>query len=64
MEQDLLIGIDLGTTGAKAGVFDVKGNMLGSGYYEYPCLYPKPGWVDQDVELLEESAMNAVRNPD
>ena len=62
MNKDLLVGVDLGTTGSKAGVFTIDGEMLGSGYYEYPCIYPKPGWVDQDVELLVESAMKAVRD--
>ncbi|MBI9106094.1 MAG: hypothetical protein JEZ04_05065 [Spirochaetales bacterium] len=62
MIKDLLVGVDLGTTGSKAGVFTIDGNMLGSGYYEYPCIYPKPGWVDQDVELLVESAMKAVKD--
>ena len=62
MEKDLLIGVDLGTTGSKAGVFTSDGMMLGSGYYEYPCTYPKPGWVEQDVDLVVTSAMNAVKD--
>jgi xylulokinase len=62
MIKDLLVGVDLGTTGSKAGIFTTDGKMLGSGYYEYPCIYPKPGWVDQDVELLVESAMKAVKD--
>ena len=62
MSKDLLVGLDLGTTGSKAGVFTIEGKMLGSGYYEYPCIYPKPSWVDQDVELLVESAMKAVKD--
>ncbi len=62
MKQDLLIGVDLGTTGSKAGIFSTEGKILGSGYYEYPCIYPKPGWVDQDVNLVVESAMNSIRD--
>jgi len=62
MKKDILVGVDLGTTGSKAGVFKVEGEMIGSGYYEYPCIYPKPGWVDQDVDLLVESAMNAIKD--
>ncbi len=62
MNQDLLVGVDLGTTGSKAGIFNAEGKMLGRGYYEYPCIYPKPGWVDQDVNLVVESAMNAIRD--
>jgi len=62
MKKDLMIGVDLGTTGSKAGIFNIKGKMLGSGYYEYPCVYPKPGWVEQDVKLVVKSAMDAIRD--
>ncbi len=46
---DIFVGIDAGTTGGKVALFDARGNELGSGYCEYPCIYPHPGWVEQDV---------------
>jgi xylulokinase len=55
-----LAGIDIGTSGAKGMVFDLKGNALGSGYREYPCTYPRPGLVEQDADLLVESTMQAM----
>lgn len=55
-----LAGIDIGTSGAKGMVFDLKGNALGSGYREYPCIYPRPGLVEQDADLLVESTMQAM----
>jgi xylulokinase len=48
--KDIFVGIDAGTTGSKVALFDACGNELGHGYYEYPCIYPHPGWVEQDVE--------------
>ncbi len=45
-----LVGIDGGTTGCKTIVFDLDGNMIGTDYREYPCYYPKPGWVEQTAE--------------
>ncbi|MDC7227863.1 MAG: FGGY family carbohydrate kinase [Spirochaetales bacterium] len=57
-----LAGIDIGTTGSKGMVFDINGNVLGTAYYEYPCTYPKPGWVEQDPDLLVESAMQAMND--
>ena len=54
-----LVGIDVGTTGAKALVVDLKGNLLGSGYREYPCIYPKPNWVEQDAELVIQKTFQA-----
>ena len=59
--SDYLVGIDVGTTGAKALVVDLKGNLLGSGYREYPCLYPKPNWVEQDAELVIQKTFEACR---
>jgi xylulokinase len=55
-----LAGIDIGTSGAKGMVFDLKGNALGSGYREYPCTYPRPGLVEQDADLLVDSTMQAM----
>jgi sugar (pentulose or hexulose) kinase len=55
-----LAGIDIGTSGAKGMVFDLQGNALGSGVREYPCTYPRPGWVEQDADLLVESTMQAM----
>ncbi|MBI9105648.1 MAG: hypothetical protein JEZ04_02830 [Spirochaetales bacterium] len=56
-----LAGIDIGTTGAKGMIFDLSGNVVGVAYYEYPCTYPKPGWVEQDPDLLVDSAMKAMK---
>ena len=47
-----LVGIDEGTTGCKTCVFDVDGNVLGQDYREYPCHYPRPGWVEQVPEEI------------
>jgi xylulokinase len=56
-----LIGVDVGTTGSKAMVLDLEGNVIGSGYGEYPCVYPKADWVEQDAELLIQETFKACR---
>ena len=57
--SDYLVGIDIGTTGAKAMVMDTEGNVLSSGYREYPCIYPKQDWVEQDaLHTLSEESQN------
>jgi len=48
--KKFLCGIDVGTTGAKTMIFDLAGKIQGSAYREYVCYYPKPNWVEQDVE--------------
>lgn len=56
-----LCGIDVGTTGAKTMIFDFKGNVLSSAYREYTCVYPKPNWVEQDVEMVLEKTLRTCR---
>lgn len=56
-----LVGVDIGTTGAKTTVFDTAGANLGSGYREYGCTYPKPNWVEQDAEMLVAASFAATR---
>ena len=58
--ETYLTGIDIGISGAKGMVFDLAGTALGAGYREYPCTYPRPGWVEQDADLLVESTMQAM----
>ncbi|MHB1336357.1 MAG: FGGY-family carbohydrate kinase [Candidatus Humimicrobiaceae bacterium] len=61
MSEKYLAGIDIGTTGAKVALFNLKGDMLSSGYREYSCAYPKPGWVEQDLKIMVKSALEASR---
>lgn len=55
-----LAGIDLGTTGAKGMIFDYDGRPLSGAYREYPCSYPRPGWVEQNPILLVDATMEAM----
>lgn len=54
-------GIDAGTTGATVMLLDLKGEVAGSAYREYPCIYPHPGWVEQDIEYVWEKICEASR---
>ncbi|MDR0598804.1 MAG: hypothetical protein LBG84_01800 [Treponema sp.] len=56
-----LLGLDGGTTGCKACVFDLEGKVIGSDYREYPCYYPNPGWVEQTVEDLLPNFFDSVK---
>ncbi len=42
----LLVGLDLGTTGARAGVFD-GGDLLAWAACAFPIQTPQPGWAEQ-----------------
>ena len=54
-----ITGIDAGTTGTTVMIVDLKGNIIGTGYREYPCKYPKLGWVEQDLNLIWEKTCEA-----
>lgn len=55
-----LLGVDSGTTGVKAKIYDLTGKVMAEGYREYGCEYPKPGWVEQDVNVLLNSMYDAI----
>jgi xylulokinase len=46
----LLVGLDLGTTGARAIAVDLLGAMVASESAPYPLATPRPGWTEQDPE--------------
>jgi len=66
-----LLGIDLGTTGCKAGVFGLDGTFLAQAYREYDMLHPAPGWSELDSrsvwkktrEVIAEVAAAAGHDP-
>lgn len=55
-----LMGLDIGTTGTKATVFDLEGNILSSAYREYPLVHPRAGWIELDPEQVWENVKEAV----
>ncbi|NLF67739.1 MAG: hypothetical protein GX575_01655 [Candidatus Anammoximicrobium sp.] len=55
------LGLDIGTTGCKAAVFDLEGRMLALAYREYPLLSPQPGWAEVDSARVCEDCCSAIR---
>lgn len=47
LHSPLLLGLDLGTTNAKAAAYDLQGTLVGMGTAGYPTAYPQPGWAEQ-----------------
>ncbi len=56
-----LIGLDIGTTGCKAVVFSIDGDILGRAARDYPVLTPQPQWAEQDAELVWRLAWECLR---
>jgi xylulokinase len=44
------LGLDIGTGGCKAVVFNDECQELASAYREYPVLHPHPGWAELDPD--------------
>lgn len=61
MHSQYLIGVDIGTAGTKAAIFDVEGNQLAVAYEESKLYYPRIGWVEQNPEDFYVSTLNTVR---
>ena len=61
MQKKYLIGIDLGTSGTKAALYQVDGKLISAASVEVPIYYPKPGVVEQDSDDFYTSAAQTVR---
>jgi len=56
-----LVGLDIGTTGCKAAIFDDTGALLASASREYPVAVPQPQWAEQDGEEVWRLARESLR---
>lgn len=59
--RDHVIGIDIGTTGTKTGIYDLEGRVVGDAFEESVLRYPGPGQVEQDPEEIFGSAVRTIR---
>jgi len=55
-----ILGVDLGTTGVKAIVFDHECKIIGSGRNDLPLVMPKPDWVEQDPRVMWQKILESV----
>jgi xylulokinase len=56
-----LLGIDLGTTGLKAAIFNVDGKLLGRGYAKNKYLTGPRGWAEQDPRTWWTGGCEAIQ---
>ncbi len=67
MNADLFIGIDVGTTSVKAGLFDIRGKELETYHKSYPSSYSN-NMVEQDAEIwlhhIDKSILKFCQNYD
>jgi glycerol kinase len=49
--SQLVMAIDVGTSGTRTAVFDAKtGALITQTHQEYSSFFPRPAWVEQDAE--------------
>ena len=56
-----LLGLDLGTTGAKAILIDERGKVVSRAFEEYPIYVPRPGWTEQNAEDWWRASVEVIR---
>ena len=60
-DKHLLLGLDLGTSAVKVGLFDTEGNALRRARRPYPLYTPRPGWSEQEPEEWWSAVCDALR---
>ena len=61
MVMEIILSIDLGTTGLKVGLVDLSGTLIASESSEYSLDSPRPGYVEQDPEVWWRSLVDCCR---
>lgn len=60
-EGPYLLGIDIGGTGSKVGLFALDGTVVGIGYGEYRMISNVPGQAEHDAEAWWQATVQAIR---
>lgn len=60
MSNQIVIGVDVGTSGTKAIAMNAEGKLLASALKEYPLHSPKPGWAEQDPADWRRATLEAL----
>jgi len=55
-----LLGLDVGTTGCKAVIFNLEGKVLSIAYREYPLIHPQSTWAELDMKLVLERVKESI----
>ncbi len=59
--MDYIIGVDIGTSGTKAVLFDEELNIISSASEGYPLYQPQNGWAEQNPEDWAKATINTIK---
>ncbi len=62
MEKKYLLGYDVGTSGSKGVIIDLKGKVLASATTVHDVEYPKPSWAEQDADTVYWGEFQTICN--
>jgi xylulokinase len=57
---DVVLGLDLGTGGARAIAVDLQGQLMAQTTKSYPLLTPQPGWTEQNPADWVKASLEAL----
>jgi FGGY-family pentulose kinase len=60
-DQEFVVGVDVGTLSTRAGIFNLKGSMMGSASRPIAIFYPQPDFVEQSSEDIWENTGFAIQ---
>ena len=55
-----LLALDQGTSSSRALLFDHNAQLVASHAVPFACVFPQPGWVEQDANVLWQTQRDAV----
>lgn len=55
-----IMSIDQGTTGSTVSLYDQSGGLVASADQDFEQIFPKPGWVEHDPEMIWQSIENSA----
>ncbi|MHB9155957.1 MAG: glycerol kinase GlpK [Endomicrobiales bacterium] len=58
----VILAIDLGTTGNRVIAFTRDGRMRAKSYYEFPQIFPRPGWVEHNPLDIWKTTRRALED--
>lgn len=61
MTRTALLAIDQGTTSSRALAFDLEGREIARAQEEFAQIYPQPGWVEHDPEVIWATVLTTAR---
>ncbi|MGP1275074.1 MAG: glycerol kinase GlpK [Caulobacterales bacterium] len=56
-----ILALDQGTTSSRAMVFDLEGRVISLAQEEFTQIYPRPGWVEHDPEVIWATVISTAR---